>query len=374
MDATLFRIAGRHEAFPAEVRRVGQYDLTDPSKGAADIVIGESWSLYCLDIPGNRALFVELPADADLAGAPFVYGAQFSGAIRAATVPLEALPELAAETKPPANLSLILSTGRCGSTLVSRIFARIPGVWSLSEPDWFTNIAFSRFDLDPGTRDALIAACTRLTCRPRTGSVTEAIVLKPRSEMMSQCSAYIDVLKGANAVFLYRDCFGYVNSLYRFSQRVQGIKDPPPGSPAWEFARQLSTINAPKSFLRRYFPEDEQVEILDLMTLAWAIRMGAFLEARSGGMNVTPMHYEDMSSDQTTQTAILLESCGIEPEHLEVAAGAFGKDAHSGSAGENLVPSVPISEAQRDRIASLVSRWGLSDYVKERLPQLTRGS
>jgi hypothetical protein len=191
---------------------------------------------------------------------------------------------------------------------------------------------------------------------------------------MIQCAAYIDVLKRANAVFLYRDCFGYVNSLYRFAQRVQGKKDPAPGTPSWEFSRQLSTINAPASFLKRHFPAGEEVEVIDLLTLGWAVRMGAYLEARSGGMNVTPMHYADMSSDKVAQTGALLDACGIAPGHLEAAVGAFGKDAHSGSAGENTVPAEPITEAQRDRIASHLSRWGLSDFVTERLPPLTRDS
>jgi hypothetical protein len=311
-----------------------------------------------------------LPSATDLAEAPFAYAAQFEGAQRAATVPFEALPDLASQVPEPESLAILMSTGRCGSTLASRIFAQIPGVWSVSEPDWFTNLAFGRFGLDPTLRDTLIAACTRLSCRPPNPTSAHSVILKPRSEMMIQSAAYVDVLKGANAVFLYRDCYGYVNSLYRFAQRVQGVKDPARGSREWEFGRQMSTINAPEKLLGDFFGEDEEVHLLELMTLAWVLRMRAFLRATSVGMRVTPIHYKDLTSDRSGQTGLLLDSCGIDSAHLQVALRGFDKDAHSGSAGENAVAAEPISPAQRNRVAQLVERWGMSDYLSDRLQPL----
>ncbi len=372
MKATVSEIAERNQGFPAEVRHPGQFRLTGPTRTDAEIVLGHGWSLYCLDVPGDRAIFVELPENTDLSTAPFVYGAQFHGAVRAATLPLGILPDLAREVEEAPNVGLLMSTGRCGSTLASRIFTQIPGVWSLSEPDWFTNLAFTRFDLADAQRDSLIAACTRLTCRPPTGMQVDAIVLKPRSEMMIQAAAYVDVLKGLHAVFLYRDCFGYVNSLYRFAQRVQGVKDPAPGSGPWEIGRQLATINAPAKVLAEYFGSVEDIQLVDLMALGWALRMRAYLEARSGGMSVAPLHYDDLTSDKRLQTGVLLESCGLDARHLEIAMKGFDRDAHSGSAGENAIAAEPISDAQRARVAELIARWGMSDYVTDRLPPVGR--
>ena len=370
MRATVYRIADRTQTFPAEVRHPGQFKLVEPSQTGAEIVLGETWSLYCLDVPGNRAVFVELPAGTDLSDAPFVFSAQFERAFRAASVPLDLLPELAMQVPEHSKVALLMSTGRCGSTLASRIFAHIPGVWSLSEPDWSTNLAFARFELRAWQRDSLIAACTRLTCRPPAGATADSIILKPRSEMMIQAAAYIDVLKGANAVFLYRDCFGYVNSLYRFAQRVQGVKDPAPGTGAWQVTRQLSTINAPVDTLGDFFGDGEDIQVLDLMTLGWALRMRAYLQATTGGMKVTPIHYDDLTADRRGQTALLLERCAIDIRHLKAALRGFDEDAHAGSAGSNAVPSVPISEQQRERVAEHVTRWGLPEFVTERLPRI----
>ena len=367
MIADIHPILDRSQTFPGEVRHAGQFTLGDATTSDADVVLGAGWSLYCLDIANDRAVFVELPADTDLAKAPFAYAAQFEQAQRAAFVPLDALPALADKVTPPANTALLMSTGRCGSTLASRIFAQIPGVWSLSEPDWFTNLAFARFDLAPARLDMLIKACTALSCRPPRPDQADTVVLKPRSEMMAQAGAYVGTLKDAKAVFLYRDCFGYVNSLYRFAQRMQGVKDPARGSPSWEVARQLSTINAPPSLLEDYFTPEEDIAIMDLMVLGWTLRMRAYLEATSDGMQVTPIHYADLNTDRTSQTRLLLERCGIDTAYLEAALHGFDRDAHSGSAGENAVAAEPISDGQRNRIAALLDRWGLPDYAHERL-------
>lgn len=370
MTCTVFRISKRQEAFPVEVRNVNQFELIEPLTASEDLVLGRNWSLYCLDIDNNNALFVELPEHIDLAAEPFYYAAQFKSAIRAAILPLEALPVLASKIKQAEKVVILMSTGRCGSTLASRIFAKIPSVWSVSEPDWFTNLAFARAKLGVIETNILIESCTKLTCRQSRDNVLETIVIKPRSEMLIQAAAYIDTLKEAHAVFLYRDCYGYVNSLYRFAQRVQGVKDPKPSSMHWEFGRQLSTINAPLNMLKDYFKVGETVELCDLMTLGWFLRMNAYLEASADGMKVTAIHYDDLNADKRQQTTRLLDSCGIDLCHLEHALHAFQKDSHAGSAGENNVPAESISSVQQARIKELIIRWGISDYVSDRLSSI----
>jgi len=370
MSAPLATILDRAEAFPADVRHLEQFTLGPAEQVATDIVLAPNWSFYCLDIAGDQAVFVELPSRVNLAEAPFAYAAQFAHAQRVALVPLDALPTLAAQVPAPRNLVLLMSTGRCGSTLASRIFAQIDGVWSLSEPEWFTNLAFARFDLDEQRLQTLIAACARLTCRPPEGTDPHTIVLKPRSEMMIQAPSYFAALPDARAVFLYRDCVGYVNSLYRFAQRLQGVKDPKRGSPDWSVIYYLSTINAPEAALDRYFAADEEVGAIELMALGWAVRMQAYMDAAAGGMRMAPLHYTDLTQDRTAQTRMLLQNCGIPEQHLAAAMHGFDKDAHAGSAGENAIAAHPLTEPQKARVRELVARWGMSDYQTTRLAAL----
>ena len=370
MQIDVFHIIDRTQTNPAEVSHAGQFQLGSAIPTDESILLQVGWSLYCLDARNQVAVFVELPPDIDLAAASFVYGAQFQNARRVALVPFDALPALAAQIDAPRNLALLMSTGRCGSTLASRIFAHVPGVWSLSEPDWYTNLAFDRALIAPEQCDMLIAACTRLTCRPLQPEATQSIIIKPRSEMMVQSAAYVATLTEARAVFMYRDCFGYANSLYRFAQRVLGRKDPPRGSGEWEVIRQLSTINAPAALLDDFFNDTDEIGALELITLGWTLRMKAYLEAQGSGMRVMPIHYDDLNKDRREQTSLLLESCGIDQIHLDQAMRGFEKDAHAGTSGENSVQATAMTTQQRDRVGALVARWGLSDYQSDRLAPL----
>ena len=372
MITTIYDISGRQEAFPAEIRNMNQFQLSHGVDAHAEIVLGQNWSLYCLDIAEQKALFVELPEHCDLATVPFVYAEQFNQAQRAAVISFDVLTELADKVQYSGNIAMLMSTGRCGSTLASRIFANIPGVWSLSEPDWLTNLALARFELGQEQTKQLIHACTKLTCRPYDATTVKTIVIKPRSEMLIQAQAYIAALPEVHSVFLYRDCFGYVNSLYKFAQRLTGEKDPKPGSQNWETFREIATINAPRSILDTYFLPNEDIQLLDLMVLSWALRMTAYINASDGGMTVIPLHYDDLTAQSQPSTKLLLESCGIDTEYVELALHAFTKDAHTGSAGENSVAAAPISAQQKIRIEELVKRWGISDFVNDRLAMTNR--
>lgn len=370
MKADVSIILDRSEDSPVAPRQPEQFDLAPADQFEPDIVLGENWSLYCLDLANDRAIFVELPQGADLAMAPFAYAEQFQLAHRAAALPLTALSGLAARVAPPENLVLLMSTGRCGSTLVSRILSKIPGVWSLSEPDWPTNLALERFGVEHAKRAMLIAACTRLTCRPPNPLKTRVIVIKPRSEMVCQASAYVDVLQGARAVFLYRDCQGYVNSVHRFAQKVQGVANPPRGTREWEVVRHLATIGSPESLLESYFLPGEEIGAVDLMALGWVLRMDAYRKASGGGMHVTPIHYRDLNTDRAGQTRLLLKECGMAEDNLNAALQGFDKDAQANSIGAGTAQMEPLSGRQHERISELLNRWGWPAYQSERLNSL----
>ena len=154
MTALLHDILARKKDFWADVSKIDDFTLEPGSTVAHETVLrAPEWSLYCLDLEQDKALFVELPKGTDLAEAAFVYNAQFDTALRAVTMPLDTMIAMAHHVPDTTKLALLFSTGRCGSTLASRILARLPNVWSLSEPDYFTNLALARFTLDPARTD-----------------------------------------------------------------------------------------------------------------------------------------------------------------------------------------------------------------------------
>ncbi len=370
MNATRHRIISRKKLFPAAVCQTSDFELSAGDMTCADGVLeSDRWSLYCVDFEERIALFVELPSATDLSTVPFMYMTQYDTATQAIAVPLDSLADMADGVALPQGSALILSTGRCGSTLASKMLAQLPDVWSVSEPDAFTNLALEKEGPFAHEIDRLVGAVARLSFH-RPGAHSDSIVvLKPRSEAAVLAESLGRQIPDAKILFLYRDAFGYVNSAYRFAQRILGAKAFFGDPNSWREYWSIATINAPIERLKDYFPQDHHaVGHVDILTLMWFLRMRSYGVASDVSARMTPIHYDDLNGDRDTTTSHLLAGCGISPTHVDLAMRAFEKDAHAGSAGANAVSAVPIDDRAHDRISELLARWGTPAFKTERLP------
>ena len=186
MSIDVFEITARNKSFPVAFSEVGDFELGPAGRVSTfDNLASPEWTLYSVDATARHAVLVELPEGTDLSQASFVYSQQYAEARRAALMPFDTFIAAASDIVPPAGLTFLFSTGRCGSTLASRILAQLPEVWSLSEPDYLTNIAVARMELGLGESAELVRAATLWTCRPPTGRSFETVVIKPRSEAVT---------------------------------------------------------------------------------------------------------------------------------------------------------------------------------------------
>jgi hypothetical protein len=268
----------------------------------------------------------------DPSEAPFVYALQLGQARRAALMSFDRLVASSQALAPPEKLAILFSTGRCGSTLASRIFAQIPEVWSLSEPDYLTNLAVDRHHLSPNDLVELIRAATLWTCRPPSGRRATTMVLKPRSEAVIIAEACQCAFPDARNVFMYRDHLGYLNSCFKFVQRVvppEILSTDEPWLAEWDYLMVVTPI----TLLDDLFPADHgPIGWPEFLTLAWDLRIEGYLRAVRQGMNLTPIHYRDLNADRLGQTHRLLTACDLDAAHLETAMLAFAEDSHKGSA------------------------------------------
>ncbi len=327
-----------------------------------------TWSLYCLDFSSNCGVFVQLPSELDLARAAFVYQTQFEKAQSVLVVPFADLIVAAERMPDPEHLTFLLSTGRCGSTLASRILATAPDVWSISEPDVFTSIAYQRTHLTAAARRSLLNASTRLLFRPPVGRAVTSYIIKPRSEAVLVSDDIAEAMPSANYVFLYRDIAGYANSMHRFLQRVlpapiQNL-DPEHQKLRW----RISSVGAPDDDFPNWFPGASQnLHHTDFMALGWTVRMKAARELMTRRPDVCAIHYADLNHNRRIETARLLTACKIEGSDVERALTGFEKDAHSGTAGENKVPARPLGADAIARVKERVSTWNMPLFEAERL-------
>lgn len=373
MTADLFLIHGQRKEHPFLPSGINDFDLIPDGQIDIGVLVDlPDWTLYALDLAQGKAMLVEMPEGSDLSTAAFVYRDQYDVGRRAAIVDLDSLVTVSRAITPPANLSFVFSTGRCGSTLASRIFAQLPAVWSLSEPDYLTNIALSHLKHGRAELVALVRAATLWTCRPPRTRGIDTIVMKPRSEATLIAELCQEAFPQSQNVFMYRDLLGWANSVHKFEQR---ITDPAVVLSDGEYWRELwdfLMVGTPLSFLDSCFSSDHgPIVSTEFHTLLWDLRIEGYLRALRRGMKFTAIHYADLNNKRATETARLLAGCGVSAGHLDLALRAFEQDSHRGSVSGNENPAEPLSPERRARAAALLARLGKRDYVDTRLPDST---
>jgi hypothetical protein len=258
-QARILGIVGKQRAHPAAVAAIDDFSVHE--RGYMDprlALSSSSWSLYCLDHHRREAVFVNT-GDADLCNAAFYYQAQYQAARELITISYETLHDLAAEADiPQERLILVYSTGRCGSTLVSRAFARAVGVGSLSEPDVFTQLVamFAGNEATQGELRRLARSCLKIQAH----SVLEARALRTcaikfRGIVVALWPILFEEFPAAKVIFLYRNAETWATSC----TRAYRMRDP----------------------AVRHFA----LQARDLMDQLW-VRSGWDADARGGGLNI----------------------------------------------------------------------------------------
>lgn len=374
MAGTRHEVLDRHPPHPAAVATVEHLTLGPGREVDAALALDPGWSLHSLELEEPRtAVFVRTEEPLDLTG-PFVYQQQRDLAREALVVPLEELLDLAADVALPGELAFLFSTGRCGSTLASRIMATLPGVVCLSEPDVHNNLVEARATLDGDEAATLLRAATAVLCHGLGATDAEHVVVKPRSEAVLREEVYTAAFPGARHAFMYRDVVGYAASAARFGRRVLGGDPPRTGAtdPRLLDIWNLVTAYEPLSTLGRVVDLDRRdIGLHELTPSVWALRIRAHLAARErgdGGGPIDAVHYDDLVADREAETARLLAACGLDEQLTPRVMAVFERDAHAGmvgandAAGRDGLDDVGLAEVVRQ-----LPGLGLPTYGTERL-------
>lgn len=366
-------IVGRDRMVEVDPARIDHFDL-GPGEPIDEysLVRDPTWSLYALDPDRDRALLVRLPPSVDLAACPFAYVAQFEHAERAAVVPMERLIAMAADLPQPARLVHLFSTGRCGSTLASRIFAELDGIWSVSEPDGIAQLVTRRHEYGTPRMQAMLAAVSRWSYRPTEARPDQTCVLKYRSEALFDAADYLIATPDSSAVFLHRDLTSWVDSTYRFAQR-HGL-DVSPGSGAAEVVWPIVSAAAPTGEVADICDVTDPTTPLECVLAAlWTMRIEAFEAARAAGLPLPAFSYAQLDGDREHSVAALLHLLGHDSaDNRRRAMIGYELDSQRGSAGARDVAARPLDDLQRARIAALASDNARVRAAVEFMDEVTR--
>ena len=199
-------------------------------------------SLYCLDHANQRAFFVETSPDVDLLQAhPFYFIAQYENAQKLIAVPYDTLHALAKKVEvDPQRVILFYSTGRCGSTLISKVMNLNPSIVSFSEPDVFSQLVMIR--TAGQSTDAEIASLLYDSIMIMSSNAQKQgyqfYAFKFRSYVLSVSDLLYQTVPQAKILFMYRNVLTWA---YSFSHAF--------GSPDDNMGERLE-----KSYFRYMIP------------------------------------------------------------------------------------------------------------------------
>lgn len=360
-----FSILGRRRFDPMSVSRVTDFRLRPAS--AADPLL--RWTPYCFDVATQKTALVGCAADVDLAAAPFYYQAQYQHARQLKLVDAAELQHLAAaQALQPTTPVMIYSTGRAGTTLVSKMFARLPSCVSLSEPDFHTSLLevglpqATGIDLTPPAPGLLLAA-NQLYFQPRDSRATH-LVLKFRGMGIELAATLRLAQPNVVEFFLYRDAEAYVVSSMRafsyFGSHLWAIR----WAHGLYFTRPIleRALSTNYDVMCRFFPlcvEYTPAEMcrlgpVGMLTISWLSMM-----QRAEALALPSLRYENMMRDPHAALERLLVRCGIDGRDIDVALGALEKDSQAGSVvARKKTSRYELSERDRGIIRSVLASHG----------------
>ena len=320
MTATVLEITEKTKTFPFATALPENF-LTRPA-GTVDaqtILDNPYITLYCLDDANQAAWFVETPPEVDLTQAPFYYVAQYDNALRLFAVPYETFHQLA-DAIPPAKLIFVHSTGRCGSTLISKTLNTVDGVRSLSEPDIYTQILFLRH-LDK-SRDDLY----RRLLRSSTlfyGKGTPMLALKFRAMVIYLGDLLYGEFPDAKQLFLYRNMESWARSMGLETRPVADRR-----IPLTEFPIHRQAMTPLRTeFVAEYGREANGVE---WSALTWLSLMEGYLALCDAGQPFLAIRYEDIQAHPKKVLSAVFEYCGLAAS-VDRAYDVFASDSQEGT-------------------------------------------
>lgn len=375
MPATILDIQHKERPNPAAWVRIS--DFTTAVAGTIDsaaVMQSPHISLYCLDSDEERFIFVETPPDVDLSHHPFFFQAQFEHAQRLIAVPYDEMHALAdAVQTDGAELILLYSVGRCGSTLLSEVFNQPENVVSLSEPDVFTHLLSMR---EPdGSQDEAIKRLLRTSMvalmKPLWPKRPSAWAIKFRSYAVELADLIDALFPAAKKLFMYRNAEDWARSTARAFQKLESERGSVGTAVERSWAQRVARINGlterlfgdtPPPPLRqvvqrldvragplqtraiqlrtRLFPAllayEERLRQGDLsrmeyITLEWVSGMARYLALRQQGVRLLAFRYEELVAQPETMLHEIYDYCGWPRTAVAAALPIFAHDSQRGT-------------------------------------------
>lgn len=354
MEVTTFKIVDKHRESAFAIPHLSDFGLEKTGcMPFSAILNNDHVTLYSLDFDTQTAVFVEIPAEIDLSQVPFMFVTQYDEAVRVLTVSFNDFLQMAdGVTLDESRLVFIHSTGRCGSTLASQVFAQVPGVVNLSEPFVLPQLVIDKnTHLAQKERQmALLKATVLLLCKTKAD---KAWVIKEHSYALGLSGWLHTLFPLAKHLFLYRNAETWMRSCL---SAYFGGGD----MTAQEFIENeigYRGYKAPLIPAIGSLPAEPHRTFADLMTREWLSYMQRHSEFCEAGMTMLAIRYQDWKSAPQKTAEAMLEYCDCLPEDLTAVHAVLEKDSQAGTilAQDTVKKRWVISDQQRQTMGDILS-------------------
>lgn len=371
MHATVYEVEGLAEG-RSYLAGLDHFDFHRVGTVSTDTLLSTPHiSLYAFDDAERCAVFVETPPEVDLTAAPFYYLAQKEHARRLFTLSYETFNELARILPDPAQLVLLHSVGRCGSTLLCKALGEL-GVVTLSEPDVYTHVAGMR--PPDGSRDPelteLVRSATRFHCYS-TGTDDTVWLLKFRAMCIEVGDLMHKAFPDAHALFLTRDLEGWMRSMGRLVRLGDAEREANyqrnKGQPLMFIYPRDRYIS-----LRRVDPIPPETRLEDI-ALLWTSLTKRYLDLHRQRIITHSLTFTDLTENSEQSLVAVADALHIPLTHLDRALEVFKHDSQAGThlSGRKLREqrTHELAAADIQRAQAVASRFGLSPDITTQLPR-----
>lgn len=282
---------------------------------------------YALDIDRKEVVFVENSIKDNLLEHPFFYQAQYLYAQRVITISFRDFNELSESLpSPEASLIFLYSIGRCGSTLMSKVFNEIGNTISISEADTFTQLVS---EIDHKTLNSietkdLIESLMKVLYKPSFIKDADYLFLKFRSFCTEIAGDINSVFPKSKNIFMYRDLSPWIKSCAKaydiFNEKSIVWMRQNDGS--------LNTYVPLISLDKKAPPHLDPIKVLSYM---WLSGIDKCLQLINSGMDITPLKYEDLISNPAGELIRLFQNIGIDEGLARKGVPSFDFDSQEGS-------------------------------------------
>ncbi len=256
-----------------------------------------------------------------------MFTTQYDEAVRVLTLSFQRLVQLAERVNVDDNrLVFIHSTGRCGSTLASRIFAQVPGIINLSEPFALPELVIAK-NANPDQKEklmALLKATILLLCKTEA---KRAWVIKEHSYAIELTGWLHELFPQAKHLFLYRNAYTWMRScLSAYFGGGKMTVDELRGHEMDHRAYKEPLI-PPIAALE---PEPHR-SFAELMSIEWLHTMERHDQFCQMGIEMLAIDYQEWKKDPQKTAEAMLTVAGCRPDDLSAVYAVLDQDSQAGT-------------------------------------------